>query len=126
MAYFYDNLLIKIDYNIMEGYFKPFYEWAESNNLPANRIVASEFGCMRRNKGAEKYLEDVIDLLENQKYHWAFYSFREDGWDGYDYELGTGALPGDYWQAKERGENPKLPRKNNPLFEVIIQRFGKK
>jgi hypothetical protein len=110
----------------IEKYFSPFYKWAKKNNLPSNRIVAAEFGCMRRNKGAEKYLEDVIDLLENQKYHWAFYSFREDGWDGYDYELGTGALPWDYWQAKERGENPGLPRKNNSLFDAVIQWFGKK
>ena len=112
--------------NTLDLYFKPFYKWAEKNKLPVNRIVAAEFGCMRRNKGADKYLEDVIDLLEKQKYHWAFYSFREDGWDGYDYELGTASLPSEYWQAVEKGEKPKLPRNNNPLFETIIQWFDKK
>jgi hypothetical protein len=122
----FGNQIIHWESKMVEKYFSPFNEWAEKNKLPANIIVAAEFGCMRRNKGAEKYLEDVIDMLEKQKYHWAFYSFREDGWDGYDYELGTEALPWEYWKAKERGENPPLTRKNNPLFDVIIQRFSQK
>jgi len=111
--------IVSWDKNTMEKYFEPFYTWAEKSLIPANRIVVAEFGCMRRNKGAERYLEDVITILENRKYHWAFYSFREDGWDGYDYELGTESLPADYWKAKERGEKPELPRMDNPLFDLI-------
>jgi len=68
---------------------KEVLTWAEMNFIPTNRIVALEFGCMRRNIGAEQYLDDIITLLENRKYHWAFYAYREDGWDGYDYELGA-------------------------------------
>jgi hypothetical protein len=100
-------------------YFEPFENWIKNHNISLNRVVVSEFGCMRRNPGAEKYLEDIISTLENKKYHWAFYAFREDGWDGYDYEIGTGALPWSYWQAQERGEIPIPPRKDNSLFNVI-------
>jgi hypothetical protein len=78
---------------------------------------------MRKNEGAAKYLQDVINFLNMNEFHWAFYSYREDSWDGYDYELGTGALGWKYWEAKEKGENPALPRKNNDLFEVIKQQF---
>jgi hypothetical protein len=109
--------------NTILGYFEPFENWIKNHNIPLNRIVVSEFGCMRRNLGAVNYLEDIISILEDKKYHWAFYAYREDGWDGYDYEIGTGALPWTYWQALERGEIPSPQRKDNPLFDVIKQRL---
>jgi len=111
------------DKNTTELYFKPFLEWVKENGIPHNRIVGGEFGCMRKNKGAEKYLQDIIDFLNLNEFHWAFYSFREDAWDGYDYELGTEGLGSKYWDAKEKGENPPLPRKDNELFEVIKKQF---
>jgi hypothetical protein len=109
--------------NTILGYFAPFENWIKNHSIPLNRIVVSEFGCMRRNPGAANYLEDIISILEDKKYHWAFYAYREDGWDGYDYEIGTGALPWAYWQALERGETPIPQRKDNPLFDVIKQRL---
>jgi hypothetical protein len=109
--------------NTMLRYFEPFESWIKTHNIPLNKIVVSEFGCMRRNPGAINYLEDIVSVLEDKKYHWAFYAFREDGWDGYDYEIGTGALPWSYWQAQERGEIPIPPRKDNPLFDVIKRRL---
>jgi hypothetical protein len=109
--------------NTMLEYFKPFENWIKNHAIPLNRIVVSEFGCMRRNPGAANYLGDIISMLEDKKYHWAFYAYREDGWDGYDYEMGIGALPWAYWQALERGEMPILQRKDNPLFDVIKQRL---
>jgi hypothetical protein len=109
--------------NTIIKYFEPFENWIKNHNIPLNRVVVSEFGCMRRNPGAVNYLEDIISILEDKKYHWAFYAFREDGWDGYDYEIGTGALPWSYWQAQERGEIPIPPRKDNPLFNVIKRRL---
>ena len=78
---------------------------------------------MRRNKGADIYLEDILSLLENRRYHWAFYSYREDSWDGFDYELGTQGLSWDYWKAIDRGEKPKLPRKDNAMFNIIKKRL---
>ncbi len=111
--------LVEWNKNTIDKYFEPFYYWAENKSIPGNRIVAAEFGCVRRNRGAGQYLDDVLSILENRKYHWAFYSFREDGWDGYDYELGTERPGAEYWAAKDRGENPELKRMDNPLFDVI-------
>jgi hypothetical protein len=107
------------DSNVMELYFKPFERWLVQKSISLNRVVAAEYGCMRRNKGVEVYLKDIVALLENRGYHWAFYAYQEDGWDGYNYELGTIGLNWDYWKAFQRGENPKLPRKDNPLFDII-------
>ena len=119
----FGNDTVYWDKNTIALYFKPFLRWFQEKDIPANRIVAGEFGCMRRNEGATKYLEDILDFLNKNKFHWAFYSFREDEWDGYDYELGTEALGWDYWQAVERGENPPKPRKDNDLFDVIKSQF---
>jgi aryl-phospho-beta-D-glucosidase BglC (GH1 family) len=111
------------DKETIELYFKPFVNWIGERNIPGNRIVAGEFGCMRRNKGAARYLEDVIEFLNKKRFHWAFYSFREDAWDGYDYELGKEALGWEYWQAKEKNENPPLQRKDTKMFKVIKNQF---
>ncbi len=116
----------EIDWNreVMELYLKPFLDWMNHQSIPANRVVASEFGCVRKNKGADRYLDDLLSILENRKFHWAFYAYREDGWDGYDYELGTGDLGWEYWKAVERGEMLVLPRRNNALFDVILKRLA--
>jgi len=54
-----------------------------------------EVGVFRINDGAEAYLRDITQLLNSKKWHWAFYSFREDTWAGMDYELGTSRkMPG--------------------------------
>jgi len=111
------------DKDVIELYLRPFSEWLKKNEIPVNRVVATEFSCVRYNKGIEKYFEDVLTVLEGKGFHWSFYCFRPDGWDGYDYELGTDRLGQDYWQAVERGEKPVPPRKDNPLWEVIRRRL---
>ena len=118
----------EIDWNKhqIEIYFSPFLEWAKKNGIANNRIVNSEFGCYRRNDGCQEYLTDVIAVLNSHHIHWAFYSFREDDWDGYDYEVGTGGLGAAYWQAKDAGKNPEVPRKENQLFSVIKREFQKR
>ncbi len=108
----------------MEQYLSPFFAWAKSREISINRLVCGEFGCYRRNPGAAAYLADVIGVLNERDLHWAFYSFREDGWDGYDYELGTEGLGAAYWQAKEAGRTPPLFRRDNPLFDVIKRQFS--
>jgi hypothetical protein len=110
----------------IKSYFAPYFNWAKSRGIPKNRLVGSEFGCYRRNPGCREYLKDVISLLNSHKLHWAIYSFREDEWDGYDYEVGTKGLGWKYWKAKDAGENPKVPRKDNPLFQVIKNQFQPK
>ncbi|WP_228550543.1 glycoside hydrolase family 5 protein [Endozoicomonas sp. OPT23] len=103
-------------------WFTPFNEWAEKNSIPANRIVAAEFGAYRRVPGGGRYMEDLLELFDQKQYHWAFYSFREDEWDGYDYEIGNRALGWKYWEAKEKGEDPEPPRdESNPLWQVLDQ-----
>jgi hypothetical protein len=115
---------IQWDKDTLGRYFRPFDQWLKAQKIPANRVVMSEFGCMRRNPGAIDYLKDVVSRLEERRYHWAFYAFRENVWDGMDYELGTDGLPWEYWQAQERGENPVPSRSDTPLFDVIKSRLG--
>ena len=117
----------EIDWNKQQirRYLKPFFDWATAQEIPVSRLVCGEFGCYRRNPGAAAYLADVLDVLNERDLHWAFYSFREDEWDGYDYELGTAGLGAAYWQAKEAGENPPLVRRDNPLFAVIKGQFSR-
>lgn len=104
------------------AYLQQPFDWARSKGVPVNRMVTGEFGCMRQWPDCPRYLEDVLTVLEGHGVHWAFYSFRES-WDGMDYELGSGKLPWQYWQAQERNEPYELPRGPNPVFEPILRRL---
>ena len=103
----------------VKAYLKSPMDWAAHHAIPSTRMVAAEFGCIRKLAGCARYLEDVIGTLDAHRTHWAFYSFREDNWDAMDYELGTGKVPGRYWQAIEDGTPDRVPRKATPLFDVI-------
>ena len=98
-------------------------DWAIDNGLSPRQLVVGEFGCVRRLPGCRAYLEDVLQVLEKQQVHWAFYAFREDAWDGMDYELGTKAVPWSYWQAVESGTPDSLPRHAGEIFEPIARRL---
>ena len=98
-------------------------EWQKRHRMPATRVVVGEFGCDRRVGGARQYLADWIELFNAEGWHWAFYAYREDKWLAMDYELGTGPVGWDYWKAKERGEDPEPPRRDNALWEVIKREF---
>jgi len=99
-------------------------EWAKARAVPANRLVAGEFGCVRRLPFCRQYLEDVLTALDAHHLHWAFYSFREDGWDGMDYELGSAKVNWKYWEAAEQGKPDPIKRKATPEFEPIRKRLG--
>ena len=99
-------------------------DWADAMNLPRSRLVVGEFGCMRRLPGCRQYLEDVLSVLERNQLHWAFYSFREDNWDGMDYELGSAKVPWSYWQAIEQGAPDPLARRATSEFEPIRRRLS--
>lgn len=108
----------------VRSYLQQPMDWAKTHGIGANRMVIGEFGCMRRWPDCGRYLRDVLDVAEQQKVHWAFYAFREDGWDGMDYELGDKPLPGSYWQAIEKGEAAQPPRSMQaPLFAPILERL---
>lgn len=98
-------------------------DWAAAIKLPRSRLVVGEFGCMRRLPGCRQYLEDVLTVLDRQQLHWAFYSFREDSWDGMDYELGSAKVPWRYWQAIDKGAPDPLVRKATSEFEPIRRRL---
>lgn len=108
------------------GWLAPFYDWAKQQGIPASRLVAAEFGCHRMSPGCARYLDDVLTTVEGQRSHWAFYSWREDAYDGYDYELGDKKLPWQYWQAQEQGKPFALKRGPNPVFEPIARRLSQK
>lgn len=98
-------------------------DWAARVNVAPSRLVVGEFGCMRVLPGCRQYLEDVLAVLDRQRVHWAFYSFREDSWDGMDYELGSAKVPWSYWQAIEHGTPDPLQRKATAEFEPIRRRL---
>lgn len=108
----------------VEHYLRQPLDWAEAMKVPRARLVVGEFGCMRRLPGCRQYLEDVLSVLERNRLHWAFYSFREDNWDGMDYELGSAKVPWRYWQAIEQGAPDPLPRKATVEFEPIRRRLN--
>jgi hypothetical protein len=105
----------------LEKYLYPVLEWQIRNGIPSNRIFVGEFGVFRTNSGAEKYLRDVLEIFKQTKWHWAFYSFREDTWAGMDYELGAGKPHWKYWESIEKKEmpDPKIVYIENPLWDLL-------
>ncbi|MCY1314788.1 Cellulase (glycosyl hydrolase family 5) [compost metagenome] len=99
-------------------------QWAKDKGVPLSRLVAGEFGCMRRWAGCKTYLEDVLTALDKDDLHWAFYSFREDAWDGMDYELGSKTVGWKYWQQMEANERDTTPRTSTPEFAPISRRLA--
>lgn len=98
------------------------FDWAAAQGLPPTRVVAAEFGCMRRWADCGTYLSDVLDVIEARGGHWAFYAFREDDWDGMDYELPASIKPGRFYAAMNRGQGDLLPR-NGQLMKLIRSRM---
>lgn len=111
----------RIEWNAAElsRFVQPVRDWMERYRVPATRILVGEFGCDRRVPGAVEYLRDVTALFEAERWHWAFYAYREDEWDAMDYECGTKKLPWSYWKAVEAGQNPGFPHQPNPLWDVL-------
>ncbi|QND52476.1 glycoside hydrolase family 5 protein [Phyllobacterium sp. 628] len=98
-------------------------DWAKAHSIPLNRMVAGEFGCMRMLAGCKTYLDDVLTVLDKDQLHWAFYSFREDSWDGMDYVLGSQKVNWKYWEAIDANEPDPVKRKATPEFEPIRKRL---
>lgn len=108
----------------VEAYLQQPVDWARKHGVPLNRLVTAEFGCIRTWIDCARYLDDVLTAVEQDGLHWAFYSFREDGWDAMDYELGDRKLPWQYWEAQEKGTPYVLPRGPNKVFEPIVRRLS--
>lgn len=110
---------------LKELYLNPVIAWKKKYNVPTSSIMAGEFGAHRTTKGVTRYFKDLIDLFNEQGWHWAFYAFREDSWDGMDYELGTKPLPWTHWANIEKGKKPNLPRQSNEVWQVILKALQK-
>ncbi len=108
----------------VEQYLNLPIEWAKKHQVPLKRLVAGEFGCVRKMNSCATYLDDVISTLDKNNLHWAFYSFREDTWDAMNYELGEkGSVGWDYWKAEQNGTPDPTHYSSSPLFSVIQQRL---
>jgi endoglucanase len=110
---------IRLDLTTLARILQPVVAWQKKYDIPANRIIIEEFGGNRTTKGIDRYFGDLIEIFNQHQWHWLFYSFREDGWDGMDYEIGSRPLGQKYWEAKERGENPTVTRADKPIWLVI-------
>jgi endoglucanase len=101
----------------LEPFLSPIKEWQTKFKLPNNRIMVGEFGVDRLAKGAEIYLADLIYLFNANRWHWAFYSFREYGFTKFDYEMGDQKAGWNYWQQIEKKKHPNysLYQKSNLL-----------
>jgi len=100
------------------------FDWARAQGLPPNRMVAAEFGCMRLWADCATYLTDVMDAVEEKGGHWAFYSFREDEWEGMDYELSAKVKPGQFYWLRDEGKADTLPR-DGKLMDLLKARMQK-
>lgn len=100
-------------------------DWAAKHKIPANRILAGEFGVNRVAPGASQFLADNIAAFDANGWHWAFYSFREDTWEGMNYELGSRKLEQEYYDEKAKGISKKLKQGDNPVFEPLKQGLEK-
>lgn len=109
----------------LEKMLSPVVEWQKRHSIKSNRIFVGEFGCNRMVSGAANYLSDLINIFNQHNWHWAFFTFRPDSWDGMDYEVGTKPPGWAYWQAIERGETPQLKREDNALWNVLKRELKK-
>lgn len=111
---------------LQSTYFQSVIDWQKQYHIPASRIFAEEFGGNRSTKGLDNYFHDLISVFNEHGWHWAFYSFREDAWDGMDYELGSKPLGAKYWDAIAKGEHPEVTRVPNPVWKTIKQGLNAK
>lgn len=105
---------------------QPFFDWADAHHIAHNRLLLGEFGCWRQLEGCAAYLKDVLAVAEAQNIHWAFYSWREDGWDAMDYELGSGPTPKGFWDNPLGGSDPNLPRPHNAMSDLLRAALAKR
>ncbi|WP_370408817.1 glycoside hydrolase family 5 protein [Tenacibaculum dicentrarchi] len=115
----------------LNNFFNPIIEWQKINKISSNRVWVGEFGCSRSVNGAEEYLSDLISIFNKNKWHWSFYSYREDVWEAMDYELGTGNVFYKYWDYQDSDnlhlnyDNIYKKEINNTLWKVFEKEFEK-
>lgn len=114
------------DRSSLATYMSAVETFLNKHKIPSSRMLVGEFGGHRSSPGLDQYFADLISVFEERGWHFAFYAFREDSWDGMDYELGDKPLPWTYWQAIEKGEKYTLARKStHSAFSKIINSLAK-
>jgi len=120
---------LDIDAAWLNHFFDPVRAWMTRHSLPPGRLIIGEFGCGRRCPGAAEYLAALVRIFDREDWHWMFYSFREDTWDGMDYELGVEPPPPWYWDLAEKDGLPErydelyARRRENALWRVLQERL---
>lgn len=118
----YGGAEVKWNREVVAAHIKLPFEWANKNGLGTNRIVMAEYGCMRLWPDCGTYLTDVMDAVDKYHGHRAFYAFREDEWDGMDYELPASFRPGQFYWLRDQGKQDEIPR-NGKLIRLLEQRM---
>lgn len=62
--------------------------WAAQRSIQPYQIFVGEFGVWREADGADQYLRDVLSIFTAMGWPWAYYAYREEGWDNADLEKG--------------------------------------
>jgi hypothetical protein len=106
----------------LKNYMSAVGNFQKRHKILSNRILVGEFGCFRMARGVPIYFEHLTSIFAENKWHWAFYSFREDTWEGMDYELGDKQLPLAYWQALKRGKKLKFSRKEISQQFIVLKK----
>mgnify|MGYP001189011861 CR=1 FL=1 len=119
-----DEKEMKFDRTALKQFMEPVAKWATEHHIPADRIIASEFGTNRMVKGADQYMTDLISIFNEYGWHWSFYAFREDTWDGMDYEFGSEKLSWKYWDARDKEEAFIPETSDNPIWNAIKKGLG--
>jgi hypothetical protein len=63
--------------------FQPAIDYAKAYHV---QIYVGEFSAIRWAKGADRWLSDVIDVMEENHWDWSYHAFRE--WEGWSVEVG--------------------------------------
>lgn len=108
-----------LDRGSLAGMLAPIAEWQERHGIPSRQVFAAEFGCHRTLPGAAEWLADVASLIDERGWHRAFYSFREDEWDGMNYELGAEPIRAPLREALREGAPPPESLRDNPLWRAV-------
>lgn len=112
------------DRTAVQAHIDTAFDWAETQGLLPARIVAAEFGCIRTWEDCGTYLSDVMRAVNDKGGHWAFYAFREDEWEGMDYEIPASFPQGRFYWFTEENRTSDIPR-DGPLIDLIKAQIEK-
>lgn len=87
--------------------FEKVEAWRKLNKIEPYHIYVGEFGAWKDAIGANQYLKDVVELLDEYGWSWTYYAFREDSYAHVDLELA----------------NHLEKRAYTPLFEIVADQF---